>query len=516
MSEVVRASLKNAVKGTALVVAGMVGSAFLWFFIRILIVRNISVADFGIYALAMTIVGVVSALAFLGIQQGTARFVSTFAGEGNESEARAISRASLHVGLLSGLAAFALLYFLSGPAARHVFYKPELAGPLRVISFSIPFTVVAGVITNVMRGYGMVRPRVYYQDIGQPLYFLLLVLAALFLGLNVRNLALAFTASAAAAFISVASYAYRKTGLVPVPLRRGAHYRVLLDFSLPLMVTAAAAMVLTWTDTLMLGRYVTPGEVGIYNVSVSLARILTFVLQALAFVFLPLAGEMHAGGQSEELKRTYQVLTKWVFSATFPVFFVLFFFPEMTVSFLYGDAFLGSALPLRILSLGFLFSVFLGASGILLAAIGKTGAIMRVALFGALLNIALNYVFIKRLGLGVAGAAAATFLANCTVSSLNFLVLYRASGIHPFTTRYLKPLAGSAVIGLAIYAAAKNLPLYFWMMPVYLVAFLAGYVASQLLTRSIDREDVALFEAVTRRAGVRIGFLERFLIRLSR
>jgi len=503
MSEGLDSSLKKAVKGATLIFLGTVAGNLIWFAIKVLIVRSITKEEFGMYTLALTVASVLSAIAFLGTQEGTTRFIATLSGEGRAEEADSVARSSLHVGMASGLAAAVLLYLLSGPAARHVFYKPELAPALRAFSLFIPFSVMAGVVVSVLRGHGIIRPKVYYQDIGHPIYFLAFLLVPLAYGLSYLDIIHAFTASTVLVFISVSTYGYRKTGLNPAPLRRGRHYGELLRFSLPLLFAGVSNMVLVWTDSLMLGRYAGAEDVGVYNVGISLARLLAFPLTALSFVFLPLAGEMHSRQQHAELRRTYQVLTKWVFAATLPLFFVLFFFPEMTITFLFGERLVEAALPLRILSLGFLFHVFLGANSVLLLVLGMPQAFMKVSMLSAFLNVILNYVLIKRLGLGVEGASAATAVSYILLNLLTTAVVYRKSAIHPFTAKYLRPLAGSAVISLIIYAVVKGLPFFsLWLMPLYLALFVGGYVFSLLVTRSLDKEDLFLFDAVSNRLSV--------------
>jgi O-antigen/teichoic acid export membrane protein len=515
MSKIVDSSLKSAVKGTALVFFGMVASILIWFTTQWLIIRSATAEEFGLYTLAMTVGGVLSALAFLGMQEGATRYVSTFLGEGKREDADSIARSSMHLGIMSGMVTCALLYILSGVLARHVFYKPEIAAPLRAISFFVPLSVATGIISSILRGHGIIRPKVYFQDIGQPSFFLVLLAAALLLGLSYMGFIYAHILSMAIVLMLIAIYGHRKIGPNPFSARRGRHCRKLLRFSLPLLFAGLSYMVLSWTDTLMLGRYAAAKDVGIYNVSVSLAKLLTFALSALAFILLPLAGEMHAKGQSAELKRTYQVLTKWVFTATLPVFFILFFFPEMTIEFLFGERLVAAAVPLRILALGFLFHVFLGVNAILLTVFGKTRAIMQTSVAAAVLNIALNYVFIKRLGYGMAGAATATVVSYILLNAANSLILHRHSGIHPVTKRHIKPVVGSVAIGLIIYAIAKNLPLYLWMMPLYLVLFVGGYGLSILLTRSVDQEDVALFDAVSRKTGIEMRRMRKLILRFA-
>jgi O-antigen/teichoic acid export membrane protein len=508
-------TLKTAVKGTTLIFSGMVAGNLLWLAIKVLLVRKMTVEEFGFYSLTITIAAVLSGLSVLGTPEGTARNISTFRGKDRLQDAWSLARASLHISLVSGVTVGILLFTLSGPIARYVFYKPEMAALLRVIALVIPLNALSMSVGGILRGHGIVRQKVYYQDIGRPLYYLMLLGVMLLLGFTLMNVVYAYALAAALVFVSIASYEYRKVGVPPLPLGGGHHYKKLLGFSLPLLVAGLSGMVLGWTDTLMLGRYTPPESIGIYNVSMSLAKLMTFVLGAMAFVFLPLATEMHARGQQEELKRNYQVLTKWVFAATFPLFFILFFFPEMTLIFLFGKGLVEASMPLRILALGFLFHVFLGTNGMLLMALGLTRTIMKITILGAIMNVVLNYVLIKRLGMGVIGASTATLVSYVTINVLNSTALYRASGIHPFTLKYIRPIIGASVIGLVIYALVKTVVFSFWLMPVYLILFIVGYGASLFLSRSLDREDIALFEAVSKKTGLRLEWLRKLILRFA-
>jgi O-antigen/teichoic acid export membrane protein len=174
----------------------------------------------------------------------------------------------------------------------------------------------------------------------------------------------------------------------------------------------------------------------------------------------------------------------------------------MTITFLFGERFLDSAAPLKILSFGYLFTAFVGANSMLLLVFNLSKAVMRISVAGAFLNVLLNYVCIKQLGLGIEGAALSTMVSLLAVSSGYSAALFRHSGMHPISAGYIKPVIGSAVIGLIIYAAAKSLPLHSWMLPVYFLLYIFGYIASLILTRSLDTEDIFLFEKVMEKAGL--------------
>ena len=51
------------------------------------------------------------------------------------------------------------------------------------------------------------------------------------------------------------------------------------------------------------------------------------------------------------------------------------------------------------------------------------------------------------------------------------------------------------------------------MLPLYLVIFITGYIASILLTRSIEAEDLDMLEAVGKRAGIDTKKVQRILQR---
>ncbi|MGD0282771.1 MAG: flippase [Dissulfurispiraceae bacterium] len=513
MSDIVNSSLKSAVKGSTIVFLGMVASILLWFATKVLIIRNTTKEELGIYSIVIAVVGVLSLLAGFGIQEGVPRYISLFLGEAKKSQAKAISRTAIITGLISGTAFLLFLLIFSGPIARYVFYKPELRIPLLIISFFIPLSVISNNIVAILRGYNMIYPKVFFSDIGQPFFFLLLLGLFFMMKLSFTSIFYAYTISMLLVLLLMGAYYLIKIDHPQPQLEVSTHryVRELIKFSAPLLMASILGIVLTWCDTLMLGRYTRAEEVGLYNVSISLAKLLTFPLSALEFVYLPIAGELYIKKQFSELGRTYQVLTKWNFLATLPIFIVLFFFPEMTITFLFGVRFLDSSSALRILSFCFLFHAFLGANGLLLIIMGRSKTLMHISIFGVLLNIFFNYILIKHFGLGKVGASVATLISYLALNIIISLILYRISSIHPLTPQYIKPIILSSVIGLAIYAVAKSLPLYVWMLPVYLLMYIAGYFISLRITKSFEEDDIQMFEIISEKTGFKMNMIRKFL-----
>ncbi|MDA8157299.1 MAG: oligosaccharide flippase family protein [Actinomycetota bacterium] len=523
MSKGLNSHLKTAVKSSTLILVAAAASQFLWFCIKILIIRNTTKVEFGIYSLMLTIFGILAAVVPLGVPTGVLRFVSINQGADKKAEADEISKAGTQLTLGLGLAAFVLIYLFSGQIARNVFYTPELAGPLKMISILLPFSIYSALVLNVLLGNGFIRQKIF-NDILMPVFYVLLVFLALRLHARFQGILFAYVLSSLSVFLFIIAFGFTKLGsasLMPFAMHspmagttRNRRHWELLKFSIPLQVDIATYMVISWTDTLMVGRYVNAQAVGTYNVSVTLSNLLVFPINALFFVFLPIAGELYANGGGE-LKRAYQVLTKWIFAITLPLFFVLFFFPEMCITTLFGTRFLAAAMPLRFLAIGLLVNVFCGLNAPLVMVMGLSRDIMKISTIGAVFNIALNYVLVKRIGLGLAGAAVSTMSSNILLNLLYSLKLYRHSRIHPFSSAYLKPISGAAISGLLIYAAAKSLPLPYWLLPVYFLLFIIGYGASLLFTKSIEEEDIFIFERVLNRLGANPKYAAALLGRFA-
>lgn len=511
MSEVINSSLKSTAKGTILVFFGMVASILLWFATKVLIVRNITTEELGLYSIVIGAGGLVAAFAALGIQEGITRYVSIFLGRGEDVKAASIARIAVRVGFISAFISMLILALFSGLAAKYVFYKPEIQTPLIIISLFVFSSVMVNIILGALRGYNVMRPRVLFVDIGQPLSFLILLIFLFMFRISVLSISIAYSAAMFIVFVSLTVYYSNRIGLQAGHSVLDVSAGELLRFSVPLLIVNILGIVLTWCDTLMLGRYAPAEEAGIYNVAMTLAKLIIFPLAALEFVYMPAAGQMYAKGQKDELKKTYQILTKWVFSASLPIFFVLFFFPEMTISFIFDGRYAVSATSLRLLSACFMFHAFMGANVTLMIIMGRSGDLMRVSAYVTVLNIILNYILIKYMGLGNAGASAATLASYFAMNIIISFMLYRMSGIHPFTTQYVKPVISSAIIGLIVYAAAKSLPLYLWMMPLYLLLYLIGYFISLILTKSFEQQDIDMLDAISQKTGMELKMLKRII-----
>ncbi len=460
------------------------------------------------FNLALTVLSIALVLATLGFQNSLPREVA-FYKEREPSRVGDLVSTALLITALNGILWTAVL-ILGADKIAELFNEARLVYALRIVAFALPFSALTGVTISISRGFGRVREQVYFQNIVYPTAFLLLVALGILLKLPFDFIFGAYVAAQAFTLMALASDVWK---------RRVFGFRIFLDsklgkelvkFSIPLMLTGIAGFVMTWTDTLMLGYYLGSEVVGLYNGAAPIARLLPLFLNSAGLIFPPLATVLYAHGKIEELGRVYQVLTKWIFLATFPLFALMFLFPEATIGFFFGSKYLPAAPALRILAVGFMFHTLLGLNGLSLIVIRESSFIMYSTLVSAGINVVLNALLIPTYG--IEGAATATAVSYFVTNALNSLRLYQKVGIHPFGRSYVKTLlAGISLLVLILVADVGTSDIVYAF--VVLAVITGVFFVLVLFSRSIDREDVELLLAVEKKLGIDLEIIKKILRR---
>jgi len=518
MSEIVDQSLQKITKGAGIILVGTAAGMLLGFISKVMLVRYITQSEYGIFSLASVLLSIFVVISTLGLEVGSTRQIAYYRGKGDASKVRGVVLSSLQVAVISSILLSLVLFFTSNLISINIFHSPELSAPSKLFSIAIPFTVLIGILTSIFRGFDKVEPKVYFQHIGSRVLSLLFLLTVILLRLPFLGVIYAYVASVVFTCIALAIFTIKKLPL-PIPLTRGADAIInplgkeLVLFSLPLLAVVMLGSIIIWTDTLMLGYFRMPSDVGLYNAALPLASLLAITLTAMNFLYIPIMSQLYAKNQTEEIKRSYAVLTKWAFSATLPVFLVVFLFPEAVLNILFGSRYIGAAFALQILALGFFIHTIPGPINSTLVVMGKTRFLMWSALITTIVNIILNIFLIPPLGIiGAAIATASSFLIR---NILWVTRLYSLSKMHPFTKNYLKPIIATVVPVLIIYVLAKNLfyAIPFWLLPILFILFLGVYALAILVTKSFDREDIAMLLAIEERLEINTTPIKKILRR---
>ncbi len=517
MPQALNESLARITRGTVAVMVGSVSSLVLGFISRVLVARHGSAADFGVFSLALVLLNFCVILAGLGMRSGTSRSIAYAWGRNETAKTGDIISGSIWMVLAASLSVGLALFFGARTIAETVLGEPGLTSALRILSPGIPLFALLYHFVAIMLGFSLVRARVYFQDITRNVLLCLLLGGIIILDLSFQWTFYAVLTSLAVPCLLAVGYVVRRSpspiALTVKPSTLPAA-RELAVFSLPLLGVAALGLAMAWTDTIMLGYFKVAEDVGMYNSAHWIALLLASPLNVLSTIYLPVTTGMYARGLMDEVRRDFSVLTKWLCSATFPLFLAMAFFPRETLTLLFGPAYSGAGDALRLLSVGFMLANFAGPSGVAFIATGRSPFLMYVSLTTLAANVALNIALIPPLG--ILGAAIATVVARSVTHVIRGWRLYALQKVQPLSWNLVKPVLVTTGLVFIVYLTSGDIIAgRSWTAPLFIVVAYAIYAMALVTTRSVEKEDLALVRAVARRTGLDRGptgrILQRFL-----
>jgi O-antigen/teichoic acid export membrane protein len=515
MSEIVNESLKKAAKGTAIAFVGMIVYIFLEFITRVIIARNATQSEYGIFSIGFVLLNFFVIISCLGLHVGAPRYIAYFRGKGDNKKIKGVISSTVQLSIIASLFCFAL-FFLSSDFFTELFHLQQ-SSVLKIFAIAVPFSVAIEIFASLFRGFDRVEEKVYFRDVLMNVLKVLFIVSVIALGYSFLKMIYAYILSIVIASIAFIIYAIKK-----LPVVRGADTdsmrKELLLFSLPLLLTNALSIIIIQMDTLMLGYFKTASIVGLYNAAHPISQLIQVFLLSLVFIYVPIASQLYSRNLMDEIRRNYIILTKWIVSVTFPFFLVIFLFPEAMLNALFGSSYTQAnvALALRILALGMFIHVFLGPNAVTLIVIGKTKLSLIDNLVGAITNVSLNLFLIPTLG--IIGAAVASAISLATINVLKSAQIFRIHKIHPFAKNYLKPVVTSGVLISIVYVLVKvffDTTITIWMLIALGFLFLALHGVSILITKSFDEEDIMMLLELEKMTGINAerikGILKRFI-----
>ncbi len=500
-----RDGLASVTRGTLVMILGTLGSVGLVFVSRVILIRILDYASWSTFSLALTIVGVASALATLGLPQAVARnlaYVST------DADRRAIVRTAFRFLVPAAVAISATLFALAIVFAS-VYQDPQLGQTLEIFSAVVGLGVISTLVASVFQGYEDARPNAIFVQVLNPMLFIGFLLAAgAALPSTERYLGATFAYLLSGILVLAGIFLFlrhRLPRLLPEgPATPGLSRRLIL-FALPLLAVGVLTSVSGSADTLILG-FLNRAQIGYYTATLSLARLLGVGLGALGYIFLPVAARFLGQRDPSSLRLTYATATKWTVVVSLPLFVLFFFLPDRSLGFVYGSAYATTVLPLRIVVTGAFVATLFGPAGAAQIAFGQTRLVLYNTLVAAVTDVVLSFVLVP--GYGETGAAIAWAVSILLFPILSTAELTVLEGLHPFERDYLVPLFGTAVpaglvFGLLPFAAP------YWSLPLIGVGIAVLFVIVVLVTRSIDLGDRLLLEVVERLLGRPLPFVRR-------
>lgn len=189
-----------------------------------------------------------------------------------------------------------------------------------------------------------------------------------------------------------------------------------------LFISSVAISIYTILDTIMLGFMSDYSQVGYYNNASHLSKTVLAVVTSLAAVAIPRVSNYHENGMFEEINKLIDKSFSVVSFMAIPATVGLACIAPVFVPLFYGNGFLGTVIPLRILSLIIIaigFSNLLGMQ--VLVGLGKDSLLLYSVIVGAVINFIFNVLLIPKLG--AVGASVSSVIAEFAVLVVEYYLV---------------------------------------------------------------------------------------------
>jgi O-antigen/teichoic acid export membrane protein len=390
--------------GTLAVGALRIGAAVAAIALTIVLARLLGPTAFGAYALAFA----VAAMATWPLLQGLPTLVLREVGAHGEAAKAPIlallrfaDRLVLGVGVALALAVVALHELAPGLALA-----ADL--PLALAALALPLATVATLVRGaVLRGLGRPSAGQWPDLLARPLVFLGMLALAWAATRGDASRAMAMHVAAALVALALADGLLQRarslsgTGAMDA----GRWLRSLL----PLSTVAGMQLLNSQIDLLALGVLAGAREAGVYKVASVLALQVSFALTVVNAVAAPRFAALYRAGRIAELVRLNRFAAALAFAGGAVVACVLVGAGARLVALAVGEGYAGAWLPMVVLCVAHLATLWAGTTNVLLNMIGHERDVLACAAASALANLALNAVLVPRFGL--LGAACASAVA---------------------------------------------------------------------------------------------------------
>lgn len=338
-------------KQSQITITGTILNGALGLLFYVVLARFLGPSEFGLLTIALTTLVLVADIADIGTNTGLVRFVSSSLAVSKEKAFRFL-KLSLAIKLITSLAVFIVIFFLSPYLSLNIFHKPQLILPLRLVGFGIGGALLFTFATSAFQAYQKYFLWSLINIVTNALRLLLIIVLGYYLKLNVENslfiyIIMPFFGFFLALFILPTRNILRSKDEFNL-------LKELLRYNTPVAVFSIIAAFSARLDTFLNAALLSVREVGIYGAANQLVQIMPQLVSALGLVSAPKFASFQNSSQMLTYFRKFQLFVSGlcilgILSIPLAVYFI---------PLLFGPAYKEAVIPFIILFLGFLIFLF--------------------------------------------------------------------------------------------------------------------------------------------------------------
>ena len=494
------------IRGSLIIFIGNIIFRIGGYIYRFLMAILLGPTAYGILGITLPFQGIFQTLSAGGLPPAIAKYVAEYEAVDEHDMARQTIFTALKIMVFLGLFFGVLMIFVVAPYLAYDYLgKPAALVPLQIVGLITPFSVVVGAFRGAFQGVYKMEYIVYTRAVEQ-LGMILFATAFVLIGLSTVGalwgtvLGFAFATVSAiyifkfhmGKYIPEASDSFNFTFKDELKLAT-----VLVKFSIPVIITAIAEMLIYNICTIVMGKFLTFDDVGFFAAADPIARLPLMISISVATTILPASSEAFKLRDTQTLQKYVSEAYKYslLFVVPMCVGLALFATPTLRVLYFKNAAYVAGASALAILSLGMTFYSIFAISTSIIQGIGNPRIPMYILIGGAFVTGVLNWIMVPTLG--IAGGALATSVACFLMMIPCIYFVFRLTKTKAPTKSVVKILAASAIMGAFAYFIPKDT---LWLFP-GIFACIIVYFFSLIIVRFFQKDDIESLRHLFERFG---------------
>ena len=494
------------VRGSLIIFIGNIIFRIGGYLYRFLMATLLGPVNNGILGTTMSVQGIFQTLASGGLPPAISKYIAEYEAVEDHNMARQTIYTALKIMIILGLVLGFLMIFVIAPALAIGFMgKPEVTVPLQIIGLITPFSVVLGAFRGAFQGVYKMEYIVYTRAIEQ-LGMILFATAFVLIGLSVIGAlwgtvigyALAALSSVIIFKVYMPKYIPKPSDDFKYPFREEVKLAAMLvKFSIPVIITAIAEMLIYNICTLIMGRFLTMESIGFFTAADPIARLPLMISISVATTILPASSEAFKLKDISALQKyvTQSYKLSLLFVVPMCIGLALFSVPILRLLYFQIPAYAAGAPALAILSIGMTFYSIFAISTSIIQGVGNPRIPMYILIFGSITTAVLCWFFAPILG--IAGGAAATTIACFLMMIPCIYFVFKLTNSRVPVVPFLKIIAATFIMGLFGLFVPKTA---IWLFPGIIICMIV-YFFALIFVKFFTKEDIETFRGYSSKLG---------------
>lgn len=504
------------IRGSLIILIGNIIFRLGGYVYRFLMAILLGPTAYGILGITLPFQGIFQTLSAGGLPPAIAKYVAEYEAINEHDMARHTIYTALKIMIFLGLFFGILMIFVVSPWLAYGYLeKPAALIPLQIVGLITPFSVIVGAFRGAFQGVYKMEYIVYTRAVEQ-LGMILFATAFVLIGLSTVG-ALWGTVLGYSLSVVVAIYIFKvhMPKYIPKPSENFVFTRkdeltlvgTLVKFSIPVIITAIAEMLIYNICTIVMGRFLTFEDIGFFAAADPIARLPLIISISIATTILPASSEAFKLKDNLTLQKYVSEAYKYslLFVVPMCVGLALFASPTLRILYFKNPAYVAGASALAILSIGMTFYSIFAISTSIIQGIGNPRIPMYILVGGTIVTGVLNWIMVP--SLGIAGGALATSIACFLMMVPCIYFVFKLTKTKAPTKSIVKILIASLIMGIFALIIPKTT---LYLFP-GIFACIILYFFALILVKFFQKEDIDSLRQLSSKLGPIAKIVNRLL-----